>query len=222
MPDPYATTAPDLSGRPSGPAPWLEPVRERGGAVVDGAGAFPADASFLVVECRGIGTLAPFARLDPALGALLWIEHGGEGVTAAAANALLAALSERRIPVYAIKHGSVAGPPDRPGWLEIGPELILAVLDAAIAGEVEWEVDPDFGYEVAAVVPGVAEPDARALLPRLRYADNDRVYEHASLVAAKKRERAALVECLGSVHGDIAAAIGWPPREGGAAEWRER
>lgn len=220
MPDPYATTAPDLSGRPSGPAPWLEPVRERGGAVIGPDRSVPGGAEFLVVECRGIGTLAPFSRPDPALATLLWIEHQGEGATAPAANALFAALRDGPGDVFAIKHGSVAGPPDRPGWYEVRAEVVLAVLDAALAGDVVWEVDPDFGYDVPAVVPGLGEEDGRALLPRLRYADHDRVYEHAGLVAAKKRERAGLLERLGAVDPAVAAATGWPPAPS-PAEWRE-
>ena len=57
MADPYATRAPDLSARPTGPPPWEAAVGERGGEVI--ADAPPATASrFAVVPCRGIGTLA--------------------------------------------------------------------------------------------------------------------------------------------------------------------
>jgi hypothetical protein len=220
VPDPYATRAPDLSGRPSGPAPWLEPVRERGGAIISADGAVPADASFLVVDCRGIGTLAPFSRVDPALATLLWAEHRESEPTAPAIDALYAAVRDFARETYAIKHGSIAGPPDRPGWYEIRAEVIQAVLDAARGGEVGWETDPDFGYDVPARVPGLSEEDGRALLPRLRYADNDRVYEHASLVATKKRERAALLERIGAVDVAVAAATGWPPAPA-PADWKE-
>jgi hypothetical protein len=219
VPDPYATSAPDLSGRPTGPAPWAEPVRERGGAVIGPDGAVPADASFLVVECRGIGTLAPFSRVDAALASLLWAEHRDGEPDARTVESLFAALREFPRETYAIKQGSVAGPPDRRGSWEVRPDVVLAALDAARAGTVEWEADPDFGYDVPARVPGVDGPDARALLPRLRYGDYDRVYEHASLVAAKKRERAALLERVGAVDAALAAASGWPPAPG--SDWRE-
>src|SRR5215211_4528242 len=110
MPDPYATRAPDLSGRPSGPAPWLGRIEARGGATVDGSREFPADALFLTIDCRGIGTLAPFARVDPALAALLWLEHTASPPSAAAANGLLGRLRDFSRPLFAIKQGSVAGP----------------------------------------------------------------------------------------------------------------
>lgn len=188
--------------------------------MIEAAGDIPGDASFLVVGCSGVGTLAPFSRPGPSLATVLWVEHRDEGAEAEGANALFAALREFPGALYALKHGSIAGPPDRPGWYEIRPEVVLAALDAALAGDVAWETDPDFGYEVPAAIPGLGEEDSRALLPRLRYADNDRVYEHASLVAAKKRERAGLLERLGGVDPAVAAAAGWPPPPS-SADWKE-
>ena len=220
MPDPYATRAPDLSVPPAAPAPWLEAVRSRGGATVGVDGDFPAEAAFLTIDCRGIGTLAPFARVAPALAALLWLEHSGGHAAAPAANGLFGRLREYAGPIYAIKQGSVAGPPDRPGCFPIDQALIGAVLTAALDGGVEWEVDPDFGYGVPAIVAGLDAAAAQALLPRLLYADNDRVYEHAGLVAAKKRERAALASRRDGLDPAIAAASGWPPAPS-PADWRD-
>lgn len=220
MPDPYATRAPDLSGRPAGPAPWLERIQARGGATIAADGSFPDGAEFLTVDCRGIGTLAPFARVDPALAVLLWLEHSAQPADAAHANDLLDCLRKFSGSVFAVKQGSVAGPADRPGCFAIGEELIAAVLAAALDGEAEWELDPDFGYEVPAVVPALEEGAARALLPRLLYGDNDRVYEHASLVAAKKRERAGVAARVSGLDPAIAAASGWPPAPS-PGDWRD-
>lgn len=220
MADPYATRAPDLSGGPVGPAPWRGLVGELGGAFIEGDGTFPADANFVVVDCRGMGTLAPIALVEPALAALLWVEHTTEARSAEAANALHARLSAVAEPIFAIKQGCVGGPSGRPGCLQIGPELIGSVLPRALAGEVHWETDPDFGYEVPAHVPGLDDEAARALLPRLRYADFDRVYEHAGLVAAKKRERAAIAGTLGGLDPAIASVAGWPPLSSPSG-WRE-
>ena len=112
------------------------------------------------------------------------------------ANRLLRELDAAGVPIYAIKQGCVGGPPDRAGYFPIEPALIEAVLDAAVGGDVAWEEDPDFGYEVPGEVPGLDSDSSRALLPRLLYGDYDRVYEHASLVAAKKRERVALASAV--------------------------
>ncbi|MCB0877082.1 MAG: hypothetical protein KDB46_12920, partial [Solirubrobacterales bacterium] len=181
MADPYATRSPDLSGRPEGPPPWEPEVTRRGGSLIGPDGSFPAGSDFVVVPCRGIGTLAPVALLEPATAVLLWLEHCAEPREASAANALLAGLTGAERPILAIKQGAVGGPADRPGCTEVAPALVAAVLGAL--PDVRWEPDPDFGYRVPASVPGLGDPEARTLMPRLVYADNDRVYEHAGLVA---------------------------------------
>lgn len=94
---------------------------------------------------------------------------------------------------YLLKAGRVGGPDGEPGSLAIGEQLVAAVVDAAVAGEVTWETDPDFGYEVAAVVPRVAAPEDGLLLPRLLYTRADRVYEHAAIVPRVRAEVAALI-----------------------------
>ena len=105
----------------------------------------------------------------------------------------------------------VGGPPERPGCAMVSADLVRAVLDAEAAGAVLWEGDPDFGYEVPSDVEGLDAEAGRALLPRLLYADHDRVYEHATLVAAKKRERHALASAIDGLDPAIVAASGWPP-----------
>jgi ATP-dependent phosphoenolpyruvate carboxykinase len=94
---------------------------------------------------------------------------------------------------YLIKAGRVGGPRGEPGSREITEELVTRVLDASQRGEVEWERDPDFGYDVAAGVPGIEPPDDGLLMPRLLYTRTDRVYEHAAKVAELREEIARLV-----------------------------
>jgi phosphoenolpyruvate carboxykinase (ATP) len=88
----------------------------------------------------------------------------------------------------------VGGPEGEPGSRPITEDLVGRVLDAAAAGEVEWEVDPDFGYEVAAKVPGVDPPEDGLLMPRFLYTRADRVYEHAAIVARVRDEVTRLIE----------------------------
>lgn len=209
MADPYATRAPDLSDRPSGPPPWADVVSARGATTIDGTGEF-AEAALIVVHCRGIGTLAPIARLGPPLAVLLWLEHVARSPSADAANRLLERLERHRGQLLAIKQGAVGGPADRAGCLEIDAALVEAVLQDA--GEEAWEQDPDFGYEVPCAVPGLDDARARALLPRLLYADHDRVYEHAELVAARQQARRRIADRLPGLDPRVGAASGWPPR----------
>lgn len=218
MADPYATRAPDLSGRPAGQPPWIDAVAKRGGATLGPEAEADETAAFAVVACRGIGTMAPVARLSPALAALLWLEHGSATRSAASANRLFERLGEIEAPILSIKHGAVGGPRGRPGCTEVGTPLIESVLEPYLAGAVGWERDPDFGYEVPSRVPGLEEGAARVLLPRLLYADHDRAYEHAGLVAAKQRERSAIAASLPSLRPEIAEAARWPPRTGPGGE----
>lgn len=218
MADPYATRRPDLDARPEGPPPWALEVSDRGGALIGPAGEVSEDAVFLVVGCRGIGTMPPLARVGAATAVLLWLEHVAGGPDGRVANALLGRLDSWKRPVLAIKHGLVAGPADRPGCAEVTAELIAAVLDGA--GETAWEPDPDFAYEVPAAVPGLSEQAARVLMPRLLYADNDRVYEHAALVADRKRERHAIAAALPGLDPRVMSAAGWPPEPTGDT-WRD-
>jgi ATP-dependent phosphoenolpyruvate carboxykinase len=94
---------------------------------------------------------------------------------------------------YLLKAGRVGGTEDEAGSREITEDLVATVLDAALAGRVEWESDPDFGYEVAAGVPGVERPYDGLLLPRLLYARADRVYEHAAIVPHVRAKVQALI-----------------------------
>lgn len=101
----------------------------------------------------------------------------------------VARLGEAR---FLLKAGRVGGSEDEAGSLEISAALVVSVLDAALRGEVEWERDPDFGYEVAARVAGVEPPQDGLLLPRLLYRRADRVYEHAAIVPRVRPEVARL------------------------------
>jgi hypothetical protein len=149
-----------------------EVVRERGGVTVASAGE-----AARVAGSRFAAVLVDDDALLPAI-------------------AKLADLPE----TYLLKEGLVGGPEGATGALEVEPGFVGSVLDAALAGEVVWERDPDFGYEVAAAASGVAFPDDGLLLPRLLYSRSGRVYEHAALVA-ETRVRWAETLGLGSERG---------------------
>jgi hypothetical protein len=215
--DPYATRRPDLSGRPAGPPAWAEDVERLGGAPIGPGGELAADCAFAVVPCRGIGTLAPVAMVEPPLAVLLWLEHVADLRDGEVANDLLARLDALDRPILAVKQGSVGGPPDRRGCAEVEAGLVATVLAALDAAA--WERDPDFGYLVPAAVPDLGDPEARILMPRLLYADNDRVYEHAGLVADKQRERRAMAAAVAGLDPRVGAASRWPPAPTGE-DWR--
>jgi len=106
---------------------------------------------------------------------------------------VLPAVARLRDGRYLLKSGRVGGGAGESGSLAIDEQLVVRVLDAELAGEVEWEVDPDFGYEVAASVPGVEPPEDGLLMPRLLYTRADRPYEHAAIVPRVRAEVEALI-----------------------------
>ncbi|HEY6537766.1 MAG TPA: phosphoenolpyruvate carboxykinase [Candidatus Dormibacteraeota bacterium] len=63
-----------------------------------------------------------------------------------------------------------------------------AVVKAIAEGTITWEVDPDFGYEVATSVPGIDDPEL--LQPRRLYQRQGRAEEHQAIVERLRRERA--------------------------------
>lgn len=213
MADPYAERAARAVGvGPGGEPPWEESVAARL-ELLGGAGEPPAGRPVGIVvadEC----VIPPITRLDPAQGAML---AAGTGREPAGTLASLGSASA----VFGLKHGTVAGPEGEAGARPVSAELLGAVLDADARGEVRWERDPDFGWEVAAEVPGVGGGDALALLPRLLYAEHDRVYEHAELVVATKRRFHERLGHFAAVPAEVAAATGWPIEPTGE-KWKDR
>ncbi|MEO8091700.1 MAG: hypothetical protein ABI726_03190 [bacterium] len=98
-------------------------------------------------------------------------------------DGLVPAVARLESGAYLLKAGRVGGTEAEAGSIAIREPFVARVLDAALAGEVEWEHDPDFPYEVAAEVPGVDPPEDGLLVPRFLYRRADRVYEHAAIVA---------------------------------------
>jgi phosphoenolpyruvate carboxykinase (ATP) len=63
-----------------------------------------------------------------------------------------------------------------------------AIVQGIVEGTIEWETDPDFGYEVATSVPGVDDPEL--LQPARLYARQGRKAEYDEIVARLQKERA--------------------------------
>jgi len=217
--DPYAERSdlPDEE-RVLGDSAVAPLILEAGGRVLsslDDAVADPAGARFDAVVLREDGLVPPLARISPELAAAL-LATGARPVNpkapplddaaVEAARALLAGGRE----IFLFKVGLIAGPAGSPGAHGSDPGWIASVLQAALAGELIWETDPDFGYETAAVVPGLEGMAADAFCPRLLYGIADRVYEHAELVAVTKRRRRAALQEVGVDDEGLLAAAGWP------------
>jgi ATP-dependent phosphoenolpyruvate carboxykinase len=133
----------------------------------------------------------PFAALVSGRGGAVLVERGAPVPQGAGFAALLrhgeeiwpplARITTSPIQTFLITAGFVGGS-EGEGSREITAELVSRVLDAALAGEVSWEVDPDFGWELPMEVPGTSWEEHLVLVPVHLYARTDRPYEYAAKV----------------------------------------
>lgn len=91
------------------------------------------------------------------------------------------------LQVYILNTGRVGGDDDDDRSKKVRIPTSSAIVAGIVAGTIEWEPDPDFGYEVAATVPGV--DDAELLEPRRLYERQGRLAEYEAMVSRLQDER---------------------------------
>ncbi len=121
------------------------------------------------------------------------------------ANRLRELLDSTSMEVYLLNTGRVGGSEDDDRSSKVTPAISAAIVAAIAHGGIDWEEDPDFGYEVATEVPNVE--DTSVLRPRLLYGSQDRGTEYADLIAGLKVERANHMASYEDLLPDIAAAV---------------
>jgi phosphoenolpyruvate carboxykinase (ATP) len=89
--------------------------------------------------------------------------------------------------VFLLNTGRVGGPADNEHSKKVSIPCSSAVVKAIAEGTIEWERDPDFGYEVAAAVPGI--DDIEILQPRRLYERTGRRDEYEAIVERLRSER---------------------------------
>jgi phosphoenolpyruvate carboxykinase (ATP) len=111
-------------------------------------------------------------------------------------NRMLELLNSHEMQAFVLNTGRVGGGDANADSKKVTIPYSSAIVQGIVEGTIEWTVDPDFGYEVAASIPGV--DDIEILQPRLLYARQGRGDEYDAMVARLKRERK---EFLGSFPG---------------------
>ena len=103
-------------------------------------------------------------------------------------NRLAELLETHPLEVFLLNTGRVGGPDgdDRSKKLRIPHSS--AIVRAIAEGTITWDEDPDFGYQVAAEVPGIDDPEL--LQPRRLYERQGRTDEYRRQVQRLKAERA--------------------------------
>jgi phosphoenolpyruvate carboxykinase (ATP) len=178
--------------------------------------AFPPDevppASFLLILNRNENIVPAVARLDVEQAAGYFMLGETQGTSAGGAdeagkalrvpgtnpffplrhaqqgNRLAELLREHPLEVFVLNTGRVGGEDGDDRSKKIKIPVSSAVVKGIAEGTIEWETDPDFGYQVATSVPGVDDPEL--LQPRTLYQRQDRMGEYDEQVATYKRERA--------------------------------
>jgi phosphoenolpyruvate carboxykinase (ATP) len=108
--------------------------------------------------------------------------------------------------VYLLNTGSVGGADGEPGAKKVRIPDSSAVVKAIAEGTIKWELDPDFGYEVATSVPGIEDPEL--LQPRLLYHGQGRDSEHSATVERLKQERREYLAKFPGLDPSLIAAMG--------------
>jgi phosphoenolpyruvate carboxykinase (ATP) len=121
-------------------------------------------------------------------------------------NRFLELLEEHPLEVYLMNTGRVGGPDEDERSKKVRIKHSSAIVKAIAEGTIAWETDPDFGYLVAASVPGI--DDVEVLQPRRLYERTGRTDEYREHVERLKDERAGFLRDFPSLSAEIVSAVG--------------
>jgi phosphoenolpyruvate carboxykinase (ATP) len=96
-------------------------------------------------------------------------------------------LDSHPMEVYLLNTGRVGGKADDERSKKVTIPHSSAIVKAIAEQTIKWDEDSDFGYEVAADVPGIDDPEL--LQPRRLYERHGRVDEYGRFVERLKHER---------------------------------
>ena len=120
-------------------------------------------------------------------------------------NRMLELLDSRDLQVFVLNTGRVGGKDDATSKKLTIP-YSSAMVEAIVSGTIEWVADEDFGYEIAASVPGV--DDIEVLQPRRLYERQGRLAEYEAMVSRIKQERRDYLSSFAGLDDAIVKSIG--------------
>jgi phosphoenolpyruvate carboxykinase (ATP) len=119
-------------------------------------------------------------------------------------NRMLELLDSHELKVFVLNTGRIGGT-DEAASKKVTIPYSSATVQAIVEDTIEWVTDPDFGYQVAASLPGV--DDAEILQPRKLYERQGRLAEYDAMVARLKRERKEFLGSFPGLNDDILKSI---------------
>jgi phosphoenolpyruvate carboxykinase (ATP) len=122
-------------------------------------------------------------------------------------NRFLELMADHHLDVYLMNTGRVGGPDGDERSSKVRIPHSSAIVKGVAEGTIEWEQDPDFGYEVARTVPGIDESDAAVLRPRELYEQQGRSDEYHKIVDRLKAERVEFLQKFPALSDAIIDAV---------------
>jgi phosphoenolpyruvate carboxykinase (ATP) len=109
------------------------------------------------------------------------------------------------LDVYLMNTGRVGGTDGDDRSKKVKIRHSSAVVEGIVAGTIEWEEDPDFGYDVAKALSGF--PDDELLRPHRLYERQGRLDEYAAIVEVLTEERREYLRSYPGLDESIVNAI---------------
>ena len=165
-----------------------------------------AAAYFMLGETRGTSAggaaeAGKFLRV-PGTNPFFPLKHAQQG------NRFWELLESSPMEVYLMNTGRVGGRDEDELSKKVRIHHSSAIVKGVAEGTIEWEEDPDFGYQIAKHVPGIDEEGQDILQPRRLYERQGRTDEYAQIVERLKTERREYLAKWAGLNPEIAQAIG--------------
>jgi phosphoenolpyruvate carboxykinase (ATP) len=122
-------------------------------------------------------------------------------------NRFLELMGEHQLDVYLMNTGRVGGSDEVEGSEKVRIKHSSAIVKGIAEGTIEWTDDPDFGYQVAASVPGIDESDSAVLRPKELYESQGRGDDYATIVETLKGERVEYLKKYPALSDEIVDAV---------------
>jgi len=165
-----------------------------------------AAAYFMLGETRGTSAggaaeAGKFLRV-PGTNPFFPLKHAQQG------NRFWELLESSPMEVYLLNTGRVGGRDEDERSKKVRIQHSSAIVKGVAEGTIEWEEDPDFGYQIAKQVPGIDGEGQDILQPRKLYERQGRMEEYAQIVERLKTERREYMTKWEGLNPEIAKAIG--------------
>ena len=123
-------------------------------------------------------------------------------------NRFLELMHAHPMQVYLMNTGRVGGPDADDRSAKVRIPHSSAIVKGIAEDSIDWEIDPDFGYEVATMVPGIDASDIGILQPRRLYREQARQAEYEKYVERIRAERREYLEKFPGLREEVFLGLG--------------